>query len=184
MKAAFGNHSTSGAEEMQRLASLFQDYHALVYRTAYLILGTREEAEDALQDVFLKIQRSLRKYDPARGAFSTWIYRITTNHCIQRKTRHLWRFLPLVSARMVKAPAPGDEFLEDHELAEALAGLSPQQRALVALRYAWQLSYEEIAQILEVPVSTVKSRHARVIRLLQAYYALTDLPAGEKEETP
>lgn len=162
---------------IDELSELFHNYQKLVYRTAFLILGTHEEAEDALQDIFLKIERSFGSYNPAKGALSTWIYRVTVNHCLKRKSRVLWRFLPLLRAQEIQPSQPTSQMEDDHQLFEALSHLTPEQRTLVALRYGWQLPYEEIALIMGIPLGTVKSRHTRVIKLLQVYYNLNDLPA-------
>lgn len=169
MKADAEKQRTASLK-MDKLAELFTAYQAFVYRSAYLILGTREEAEDALQDIFLKIYRSFESYDPAKGALSTWIYRVTVNHCLKRKTRYLWRFLPLENQRDIHPGQPAAEFEEDQELFAALAHMTADQRVLVVLRYAWQCPYEEIAQIMGLPVGTIKSRHTRVLKLLKDYY--------------
>jgi RNA polymerase sigma-70 factor, ECF subfamily len=169
MKADSAKQNASSLK-MDKLAELFTAYQAFVYRSAYLILGTREEAEDALQDIFLKIHRSFESYDPAKGALSTWIYRVTVNHCLKRKTRYLWRFLPLESHRELQPGQTVAGFEEDQELLEALAHMTADQRVLVVLRYAWQCPYEEIAQIMGMPLGTVKSRHTRMLKLLKDYY--------------
>jgi len=80
--------SQSGDE--QAFAALFHQYKNLVYKTAYLILGDAHEAEDVLQEVFIKVYRSLHTFQPKKGAFTTWLYRITINHCLnRRRKRHL-----------------------------------------------------------------------------------------------
>jgi RNA polymerase sigma-70 factor, ECF subfamily len=167
---------------VDELSEHFKNYQKMVYRTAFLILGTREEAEDALQDIFLKIYQSYDRYDPAKAALSTWIYRVTVNHCLKRKTRFLWRFLPLFQSQETLPIRSTTEWEEDQLLGEALAHLTSEQRALVALRYGWQLPYEEIAQIMGIPLGTVKSRHTRVIKILQAYYSQNELPALVEKE--
>jgi len=163
-------------------SELFENYQALVYRTAYLVLGMREEAEDALQDVFLKIYQSYGTFDPAKGAFSTWIYRITINHCLKRKTRSLWRFLPLWKAPDLLPRKSTTELEEDRQLFDALSHLSVEQRILVVLRYGWQLPYDEIAQIMGIPLGTMKSRHTKVIKVLQGYFNNVQPPSLVEEE--
>ncbi|MBN1537520.1 MAG: sigma-70 family RNA polymerase sigma factor [Anaerolineales bacterium] len=73
-------------------AGLFERYKNLVYKTATLMLDDPAEAEDALQEVFVLVYKSLSAYHPERGAFSTWLYRITINQCLmrKRKRRCLW----------------------------------------------------------------------------------------------
>ncbi len=132
--------------------------------------------------MFLKIFRSISSYDPSKAAISTWIHRITVNHCLNWKTRYLWRLFPLdFSQESDPAQSPRD-LEENQQLFEALSLLSPAQRTLVVLRYGWQLPFEEIAQIMGVPSGTVKSRHIQVIKVLQSYYQAGKLPAIMDEE--
>jgi RNA polymerase sigma-70 factor, ECF subfamily len=150
----------------ETIANLYEEYSAFVYRTALWILGQREEAEDALHDIFLGLYRTLATYDPEKARMSTWIYRVTVNHCLKRKTRVLWRFQPL-DERFVD---PGEPLLEkDHDLRQALSHLPTHLRALVVLRYGWEMTFLEISQILELPLGTVKSRHTQALTILRKF---------------
>ena len=60
---------------------LFRQYEKIVFRTAYLITGSKEHAEDIVQNVFLSVWRSRSSYDPAKGKFTTWLHRIVVNEC-------------------------------------------------------------------------------------------------------
>jgi RNA polymerase sigma-70 factor (ECF subfamily) len=137
------------------LPQLFQDYQALVYRTAYMLLGSREEAEDAVQEVFLSVYRSIRTYDPQKAAFSTWIYRVTLNYCHRRNWRLRWRRLPLMGDAGPSERSALEQVEDDQELLQVLALLPTDLRVLVVLRYGRQLPYEEIAGILRLPLGTV-----------------------------
>ena len=66
-------------------AELFHQHKNLVYRTVYLITGSAQEADDILQEVFIRVHRSLNTYDMSKGAFTTWLYRITVNLCLSRQ---------------------------------------------------------------------------------------------------
>ena len=152
----------SQAGDEEAWAGLFDRYKNLVYKTAYLMLGSASEAEDALQEVFLRVYRSLCTFEPRKGAFSSWMHRITVNHCLNRRRKR--RFL-LVSLDEVSptsltdhSPPPGGRPGKEATVQQALSRLSDKQRAVVILRYYWELSYAEIAQALEIPVGTVKSR--------------------------
>jgi len=137
---------------------IFEGHKNLVFKTAYLILDDVSEAEDALQETFLKAYRSLGTYDPSKGAFTTWLYRITVNHCLTQR-RRLARFLR--SRGQVNEGASAsleNELAEGQALQGALARLSPKLRAVLVLRFFLDLSYAEIAQVLDVPLGTVKSR--------------------------
>ena len=146
------------AGDHRAFEQLFEGHKNLVFKTAYLILDDASEAEDALQETFLKAYRSLGTYDPSRGAFTTWLYRITVNHCLSQRHR-LARFLR--SREQVDvgvSTSLENELAEGQALHSALARLSPKLRAVLVLRFFLDLSYAEIAQVLAVPLGTVKSR--------------------------
>ena len=144
-------------EDEETFAALFQQYKNLVYRTAYLMLGNATDAEDALQEVFLKVHRALDRFDPSRAAFTTWIYRITVNHCLNRQRKRRILMLPL-GEMLGHHPSPESQIMKHQTLEQALGGLSDKLRAVVVLRYYADLPYSEIGEILDVPLGTVKSR--------------------------
>lgn len=143
-------------------AALFDQYKNLVYKTAYLMMGSAEDAEDILQEVFLQVHRSLSTFDPGKGAFTTWLHRITVNHCLNRRRKRRFAFLSLDSAPsgvLSDERSPVEERLGDQDaIQQALGRLSQKLRAVIVLRYYWELSYLEISQALGIPVGTVKSR--------------------------
>ncbi|MCS7248782.1 MAG: RNA polymerase sigma factor [Anaerolineales bacterium] len=156
--------------DAEAFEALFHRYKNLVYRLAFLILEDREEAEDALQEVFLQVYRALNTYDPSKGAFTTWLHQITVNHCLNRKRKR--RFLSVSLDRLVELFSPPQDSAfhkaeEEEELQQALAQLNERLRMVLILRYFSELSYEEISQILQIPVGTVKSRLARALKALQ-----------------
>src|SRR5688572_28580212 len=75
----------SQAGDPASFAALFDQYKNLVFKTAYLMLGDAPEAEDALQEVMWQVYRSRQSYYPHRGAFTTWLHRLTVNHCLNRQ---------------------------------------------------------------------------------------------------
>jgi len=148
---------------------LFEEYKNLVYRTVYLTLGSTAEAEDLLQEVFLLVHRFLDSYDPKRGAFSTWLYRITVNACLNWRRRR-----PSIQSleELADEPADGnrplaDDFAEDDCVRRALDKLSRKLRVVVVLRHYLDLSYAEIAQITDLPLGTVKSRLNLALRVMR-----------------
>ena len=148
----------------QAFAALFHKYKNLVYKTAYLMLGDAYEAEDVLQEVFVQVCKSLNVYDPEKGAFTTWLHRITVNRCLnwRRKRR------PSLSLDRVHISLPSPEGrMEEKAVWQAVRGLSEKLRAVVVLRYYWELSYAEIAQILDIPLGTVKSRLNLALKTLR-----------------
>lgn len=163
------NRSRTGDEEA--FAALFHKYKNLVYKTAYLMVGNGDEAEDALQEVFIQVYKSLSTFQPSKGAFTTWLYRITVNYCLNwRRKRHL----PVLSLDEVSsASVRGSSLPFENQLAEekaiqqALSQLSDKLRTVVILRYYWELSYAEIAQILDIPIGTLKSRLDLALKTLR-----------------
>ncbi len=157
------------AGEPDAFADLFEQYKNLVFKTAYLMLGSTEEAEDALQDVFLKVHQSLHTYQPTKGALTTWLHRLTLNHCLNQKRKAQLVTSPLdevISLRTSDA-AWTEQMANEELLQQALRHLSAKQRAVIILRYYWDLSYQEIAQVLNIPLGTVRSRLNTAMKTLQ-----------------
>ena len=156
----WSNHDQ--VEDEEAFEALFQQYKNLVYKTSYLMLGSPIEAEDALQEVFLSVHRALGTFDPSRAAFSTWLYRITVNHCLNRRRK---KSMPLFSLGEVSAydPSPEGQIMTDQALEQALNSLSDKLRSVVVLRYYADLPYAEIGEILDVPLGTVKSRLSQAL---------------------
>ncbi|MBC7262226.1 MAG: sigma-70 family RNA polymerase sigma factor [Chloroflexi bacterium] len=155
------------AGDEHAFAALFDKYKNLVYKTAYLMLGDASAAEDALQEVFIQLHRSLSSFQPSKGALTTWLYRITVNYCLNQ--RRTWRLptLPLGQAPGLSLPSPEGQLGEEETIQLALDRLSAKLKAAVILRYYWELSYAEIAQILGIPVGTVKSRLNQALNVLR-----------------
>ena len=155
-------------------ALLFDQYKALVYRTAYLMLGQPQDAEDALQDVFARVFPALHSYDAERGAFSTWLHRITVNVCLMRQRRDAPPDAELdeesATAASMQTSAEHDPFAVLSRMDQAehlLAALDADQRAVVVLRFYHDLPYAEIAEITGVALGTVQSRLGRALRKMR-----------------
>ena len=135
-----------------------------VFRLAYRLTGNRPDAEDLTQEVFVRVFRSLSTYQP--GTFEGWIHRITTNLFLdQARRKQRIRFDALSDERadrLTSASASPDAayadrtFDDDVEL--ALASLPPEFRAAVVLCDVEGLSYQEIADIMDAKLGTVRSR--------------------------
>lgn len=173
----------SQAGDRQAFAALFEQYKNLVFRTALLMLDDRHAAEDVLQEVFLRIYRSIGSYQPERGAFTTWLHRITVNICLnQRRKRRSW-ILPAGLApnqAVDTGTSPEEKAEREDELQKALGRLDDKLRAVVILRFYWDYSYAEIAGILEIPLGTVQSRLNKALYSLRA--ELSDQPRAAQEE--
>lgn len=144
--------------------TLVKENEDRLYRAALAILGDAQEAEDAVQDTFL---RALRAWPGFRGdcAVETWLVRIAINVC-KRQLRSPWRLLrapqeSLDSLRM-EGPEPPDD-----TLVRAIQALPPKYREVIILYYYQEWKAWEIAQRLHVPVSTVTVRLSRARGLLK-----------------
>lgn len=150
--------------DLEALGELYDRYRLLVYRTALAITSDREAANDLLQDVFLRLHRFAARIDPQRP-LEPWLYRMTANLAYTwLKRNHHW-LKPLEElAEWLVGPGRNStyEIVERHDewdhLQQAVARLPFAQRVVVVLYYLNDLSLQEIAEILDVPVGTVKSR--------------------------
>jgi len=152
--------------DMGALREAYERHGERVQRLCLRLLGKRADAEDAAQEVFLKLFERARSFD-GRARFATWLHRFTVNLCLHRMERErlrLARALPDEGELVDPADSPA-EALGRTEAREALERLllrlSPEHRAILVLRELEQLSYEEIAAALAIPEGTVMSRLSR-----------------------
>lgn len=149
---------------LEALGLLYDRHQRMVFRTALAITGDPDAAADLLQDVFLRLHRFARRIDLERP-LEPWLYRVTTNLAYTWVKRHnRWtKSLEdiaewLLSGR--KNPPLSQVELNDTwaQVQQALSSLPLSQRGVVVLYYINELSLQEISDILEIPVGTVKSR--------------------------
>jgi RNA polymerase sigma factor (sigma-70 family) len=165
---------------------IVRDHGARVYRLAYRLTGNSHDAEDLTQDVFVRVFRSLHTFQP--GTFEGWLHRITTNLFLDSARRkQKIRFDGLVDGSEERLPSswptPSEALADadlDHDVAAALAALSPEFRAAVVLCDIEGLTYEEIAAVLDTKIGTVRSRIHRGRAQLRAALAHRR-PTGERE---
>lgn len=164
------------AGDKEAFGELVRCNQGRVFAVAYGILGNADDAQDVAQEAFLRAYRALGSLK-SDAAFVAWLLRIVTNLSINYKKRgaaHAAVPLENTAEPVSRAETP-EEYAERREtmarLAAALAGLTAEQRAVLALREIEGLSYEDMAAVLAVPLGTVKSRlnHARA-RLRQALF--------------
>jgi RNA polymerase sigma-70 factor (ECF subfamily) len=160
------------------LGTLYEVHGARVYRVCRGLLGQDADAEDATQEVFLRILDKIGSFD-GRARLSTWIFRVTTNLCLNRLGRRRVQE-PLEGADADLPPAAGPSPLElaaraesGEVMARLLGPLAPEQRAVLVLREAEGLSYREIGAVLDIPEGTVMSRLHRARERLLATHSNT-----------
>jgi RNA polymerase sigma-70 factor (ECF subfamily) len=149
---------------LKALGELYDRHQHMVYRTALAVTGDPASAADLLQDVFLRMYRFADRVDPERP-LEPWLYRATTNLTYTYIKRHKRLLRPLedmaewLSGNKKHTPshiAEKDETWDD--IQKAISRLPLTQRMVVVLYYINDLSLQEISEILDVPVGTVKSR--------------------------
>ena len=152
-------------------AELVELYKDKVYQVSYRMLGNAQEAEDVAQETFLRVYANIGNYDPSYK-FSTWIYRIATNLCIDhlRKRKQVYSLdrelegtdgLDWHDRLADQGPNPEESLLTGElqgQVQEAIESLTPKYRSIITLRYIEDLSLNEISEVLKLPVSTIKTR--------------------------
>jgi len=140
--------------------ALYEKYGEKVFASAYRIVGEYHAAADLVQEVFVKIHGELRNFK-FESKFSTWLFRVAVNHALNRSSevaRHARIHDKIVKDGRGDPGGTKEGRPVDDEVHRALQQLSPKLRTVISLRYLEGLSYEEIAEILEISIGTVKSR--------------------------
>ena len=168
----------AGDEKAYR--ELVDRYRRQVYSMALRMLRREEDAEDVAQETFIRVFRALDRYDPARP-FAAWLFtiaaRLAIDHLRRRKQSPLSLFqrdAETQEERTIEVvdPGPGPDELTSHHEEEGRAqklidSLPHHYRIVVMLRHQQDLSYEEIAEALGLPLGTVKARIHRARALLK-----------------
>jgi RNA polymerase sigma-70 factor (ECF subfamily) len=150
---------------------LMHRYTGAVYSLAYRMLGNPQDAEDAVQEIFLRAYTRLESFDRTRK-FSTWLLSIASNYCIDRLRRRRFNWLTLDDvAFWLESERPGPErnaLVREQQriVQEALQRLPETYRLVTVLRYLHDLSYDEIAQVTGLTESTIKTRLHRARHML------------------
>jgi RNA polymerase sigma-70 factor (ECF subfamily) len=159
-------------QDSESFRKLYDKYKDRVYATAYRISGNAEEASDITQDTFQRVFRQLKKFK-FESSFSSWLYKVCVNICLDhRRQRASRQTLSMdgesptgrpFSADMVDTGAEQPEDVAtrsefNRAIQASLDRLGPKLRAVVVLRYMQGLSYQEISEVLNLSMGTVKSR--------------------------
>lgn len=161
----------SGDDEA--FTQLIDSYKNPIYHFIYRKIPIKGDVEDLAQEVFIKAYKSLRKFDQKHN-FSTWLFTIATNHCIdylRKKRLHAVSLdvplFPSIDGKEVRLEIPDDEFApeevyqrttDQEEILQAIDSLSDEHSLVIKLRHLKGYSYEEIGQLLDLPLGTIKSR--------------------------
>ncbi len=158
--------------------SLFHRHKDMVFKAALPMLRDHQEAEDVVQEVFLKAYKRARQFRGEEWNFKGWLRRITLNECAGRLRRNGLHQVSFEKMHNDGFDPPQEDssmlpemlLLEKEQSKQArkfLALLSEKQYLVMVLRYYHELSYDEIAQLLEIPTGTVRSRLFTAIKILR-----------------
>lgn len=173
------------------LRELVESFSPRVYGLLYRMTGSHDAAEDLLQTVFLRVVRMLPGYEH-NGLFTAWLFRIAANLVRDRARSHNRRLRVFeaelsaehASAERISAssePNPAEQFEQresEQRLQSALGDLAELDREIVLLRHFSDLSFREIADMLQMPLGTVLSRAHRALAKLRASLDDNDPPAN------
>ena len=146
-------------------AALYAHFSPLLMRLCLGLLGDVQDAEEVTQDAFVYALRNLKRFDPARSAFSSWLYTIALSRCRNKRRRKLLVQLPL-ELLSAEAPKRQDRLVEAvlarrgvrEQVWRAIQDLRPHLREAVALRYLGEMRYKEIGETLGCNPKTAESR--------------------------
>ena len=139
---------------------IYEKYHRKVFASSFRIVGDEDQAADLTSEVFVKIYHELCSFK-FESKLSTWLFRVAINQAINRanEVRRHTRIREKIERDGLRKPGGTREgHPVDEDVHQAIQSLSPKLRAIVSLRYLEGLSYEEMADVLDVSLGTVKSR--------------------------
>jgi RNA polymerase sigma-70 factor (ECF subfamily) len=170
---------------------LIKRYEKQIYSLAYRLTNNKDDAQDFAQEAFLKIYNNLDKYDKGRPFFP-WMYKVASNVCYSelRQSKPQANEVPLEKVIEFSPLIPDksthpEEYSQTREVQrlvkQAVAELPEKYRVPLVLKYLEDMSYKEISEIMEIPVSTIETRLYRGRALLQKRLSVT-LERGERDE--
>jgi RNA polymerase sigma-70 factor (ECF subfamily) len=163
--------------------ALYEHHVGRIYRLALRLSGNEQDAFDLTQDAFVRMLQRLDSFD-GRCKLGTWLYRVAVNEWLQRlrRRRAEQSHLTVLAAELAAAR---EDTADRHALDvdAALAGISDEHRVILLLRYHENLSYDEIAETLDVPPGTVASRLSRARTELRTALARRQTAEGEETAT-
>ncbi len=146
--------------DTESLEILIKRYLKPIYSFTFRFVGNSQEVEDITQEVFVKVWRTLKKFDKNKK-FKTWIFTIAKNTCLDWQKKK--KTLSLYFAETLRDPSP----IFNEPLDRILERLSPKYRMVLFLRYNDHFTFREIAETLGESIDTIKTRHRRGIAILR-----------------
>ncbi|WP_223702186.1 RNA polymerase sigma factor [Sutcliffiella deserti] len=148
------------AGNKQAFAFIINRYKNRLYAVVLRMVKNPEDAKDLVQECFIKVYQQLGKYD-RKGSFSSWLYRVSVNHCMDTFRKKKLETVEFLDEKESGSLTPEIVYLQKEKykhLEKLLAILSKEDRLVVLLKYTNDLSYEEIGEMLDIPVQTVANK--------------------------
>ncbi|BAQ09593.1 elf family DNA-directed RNA polymerase sigma subunit sigw [Bacillus sp. OxB-1] len=160
------------AGNKQAYAHIINKYKNPMYATILRMTKNPQDAQDFVQEAFIKVYQRLDQYKET-GSFSSWLYRVAINHCLDqyRKKYYQSASQQIDENQVINPQHPELIFLKkekSRQLERLIATLPEDERLIILLRYANELSYDEISELADVPVSTVRNKLHRAKKKMRA----------------
>ncbi|TYQ17663.1 UNVERIFIED_CONTAM: RNA polymerase sigma-70 factor (ECF subfamily) [Acetivibrio alkalicellulosi] len=166
--------------ESHLFAEIVERYKKLIYNIIYNMINNKDEVNDIAQEVFIRIYKSLSRYNK-EYKFSTWAAKIATNYCYDMLRKKKFECIPIeeVSNVQMDNDSPEDQYIKKERrerINDELMNLPEKYRILIVLFHKNGLSYEEMSQVLDEPMSIIKNR------MYRARLMLKDKLSSERKE--
>lgn len=146
--------------DKQAYANIINKYKNSLYATILRMTKNPQDAQDLVQEAFIKVYHQLGKFEQ-KGSFSSWLYRVAINHCMDEFRKKRYTMVEVNENTVVNGNHPEIVFLKkekNRQLERLIATLPEDERMIILLRYVNELSYIEIAELLDIPLSTVRNK--------------------------
>src|SRR4051812_29335023 len=169
--------SLAGGGDAGAFAGLYDRHSRAAYSLAYRMMGERQAAEDLVQEVFLQVWRAAGSYRSERGSVRTWILSIAHHRGIDQLRSSASRRRTQEKVERSPTSQPGEPFaetwrnLQREQVREALRGLPPKQLKVLELAYYSGYTHQEIAELLDLPLGTVKGRMRLGLQKIREYFS-------------
>jgi RNA polymerase sigma factor (sigma-70 family) len=158
----------------EAFTELYDKYSAAIFSIICKMITNTNIAEELLQDVFVKVWKNIDKYDPSKGSLFTWMLQISRNACIDYRRTSQHKMQLNTSTQMEQHETIASDEMpyntENMELRGLAFKLEHKYRQVIDLVYFWGYSQEEVSQMLNIPLGTVKTRSRRGLQQLRDLY--------------
>ncbi|WP_253905463.1 RNA polymerase sigma factor [Bacillus sp. THAF10] len=148
------------AGNKQAYAFIINRYKNRLFAVVLRMVKNPEDAKDLVQECFIKVYQQLDKFDQ-KGSFSSWLYRVSVNHCMDTFRKKKLDAVEFIDEKESSSLTPEVVYLQKEKykhLEQLLAILPKEDRLILLLKYTNDLSYEEIGEMLDIPVQTVANK--------------------------